>query len=137
MLTLHNLPRARGQDRDLDYLLQLASKHNLTPAILRSAMTTARQRGKARCGKFRIQLRMRGDQSSTYMFSLSDIPFAQAEIANESIEKLRKFTEESLEFGAGRQLRSGRNQTQNTLTRKSEHELIRAPLKPPIAVISR
>ncbi len=95
---LRNLPRTRGLDRDLVYLLQLARKHKLTTPALHSAMLTARQRGKARCGKFSVELRNAEENSSTYMFSVDGKPLAQAKIPNDSISKLKRLPEELSDF---------------------------------------
>jgi hypothetical protein len=85
-------------DRDLIYLLQLTRKHHLTPTILHATMLAARDRGNARHGKFSIELRHRGESSSTYMFSVEGKPLAQAEIPNESVEKLKRLPDEFLPF---------------------------------------
>ncbi len=95
---LRNLPKTRGLDRDLVYLLQLARKHHLTTPVLYSAMLTARERGKARCGKFSIELRDRGEASSTYMFSVDSKPLAQAKIPNDSVHKLKRLPEDLSDF---------------------------------------
>ena len=95
---LRNLPKTRGLDRDLVYLLQLARKHNLTTPVLYTAMVSARERGNSRCGKFSIELRNREEQSSTYMFSVEGKPLAQAKIPNDSISKLKRLPEELSDF---------------------------------------
>lgn len=98
MIVLRNLPKTRGLDRDLVYLLQLARKHNLTTPVLYSAMVAARERGNSRCGKFSIELRNRDELSSTYMFSVEGKPLAQAKIPNDSISKLKRLPEELADF---------------------------------------
>ncbi len=80
------------------YLLQLARKHRLTSAALYSAMLTARERGKSRHGKFSIELRNAGEESSVYMFSFESKPLSQAKIPNSSIDKLRRLPEEFSDF---------------------------------------
>lgn len=94
IIALRNLPKTRGLDRDLVYLLQLARKYNLTTPVLYSAMSSAREDGRGRCGKFSIKLRDRGETSSTYMFSFDDKPLAQAKIQNDSVHKLKRLPEE-------------------------------------------
>ena len=96
------MPKTRGLDRDLVYLLQLARKHNLTTPALYSAMLSARERGNARCGKFSIELRNRGENSSTYMFSVDGKPLAQAKIPNDSINKLKRLPDELSDFDRDR-----------------------------------
>ncbi len=59
-------------------------------------MVSARQRGSARSGKLSIEIRRRGADSSTYMFSFEGKPVAQAEIPDDSIEKLNRLPEEFL-----------------------------------------
>lgn len=95
---LRNLPKTRGLDRDLVYLLQLARKHRLTTPLLYGAMLAARERGNARCGKISIELRNRGEDSSTYMFSVDGRPLAQAKIPNDSINKLKRLPDELSDF---------------------------------------
>lgn len=92
------MPKTRGLDRDLIYLLQLARKHHLTTPVLYSAMQAALERGKARCGKFSIELRNRGENASTYMFSVDDKPLAQAKIPNDSVNKLKRLPDELSDF---------------------------------------
>jgi hypothetical protein len=84
------MPRARGQDRDLIYLLQLAKKHNLATTTLHGSLLSARRRGRARCEKLQVEIRSRGADSSTYMFSVNGKPLSQAVIHDYSIEKLKK-----------------------------------------------
>ncbi len=57
-------------------------------------MLNTQERGKGKCRKFAIELRQRGDTSCVYMFSFHDKPFGQAEIANQSVEKLRRLPEQ-------------------------------------------
>jgi len=94
MPALGNQPRIRGQDRDLVYLLQLARRHNLTASTLHDSLQAAWRRGKARCGELLIEIRLRGEGSSTYMFSVKGQPLAQANIQNDSIRKLTRLPEE-------------------------------------------
>ncbi len=98
MIALRNLPRTRGLDRDLVYLLQLAKKHRLTTPVLHSAMLTARRRGKARCGKFSVELRGAEENCSIYMFSVDGKPLAQAKIRDDSIGKLKRLPDEFSDF---------------------------------------
>lgn len=76
------------------YLLQLARKHNLTPNILHDSMVSAMRRGKARCESLLIEIRMRGEDSSTYMFSVKGEQLSQANIRNESVKVLRRLPDE-------------------------------------------
>lgn len=94
MPALRNLPRTRSLDRDLIYLLQLTKKHELTPTVLHTTMLSARQRGKARCGRFSVELRHRGENSSTYMFCAEGRALAQAQIPDNAIEKLKTMPDE-------------------------------------------
>lgn len=80
------------------YLLQLARKHNLTPNILHDSLLAAWRRGKARCEELQIETRSRGTDSSTYMFSIKGEPFAQANIQNHSIRKLKRLPDEYSKF---------------------------------------
>ena len=91
---LRYLPKSRGTDRDLLYMLQLAEKYDITPQVFHAAMLNAQERGKGKCGKFAIELRQREKTSCVYMFSFHDKPFGQAEIANQSVEKLRRLPEQ-------------------------------------------
>ncbi len=81
------------QDRDLSYLIQFARKHNLTAVDLHASLLATRKRGNALCGTVRIEIRSRGEQSSTYMFSIKGTPLAQATLHNDSIRKLEKLPE--------------------------------------------
>src|SRR3990172_6424709 len=94
MPALRNLPKSRGQDRDLVYLLQLERKHNLAPRNLHDSLMAASQHDKARCEELSIEIRGRGPDSSTYMFSVKGKPLAQANIQNDSIKKLKRLPEE-------------------------------------------
>lgn len=100
MIALRNLPKTRGLDRDLVYLLQLARKHRLTTPALYSAMLKAHERGKARCGKFSIELRDENEIASTYMFSVDGRPLAQAKIPMDSVNKLKRLPDEFSDFDA-------------------------------------
>ena len=84
------MPKTRGTDRDLLYLLQLTKKYDLTPRTLHAAISAARQRGRGRCGKFQIEIRSKAESSSTYLFSADGKSFAQAVIPDQSLEKLRR-----------------------------------------------
>jgi len=95
---LRNLPRGRGQDRDLVYLIQLARRHNLDPSVLHDSLLAARQSGKAQCGEFLVETRLRGENSSTYMFSVKGEPSAQANIQDDSIRKLKRLPAEFSRF---------------------------------------
>jgi len=86
-------PRGHIQDRDLSYLIQFARKHNLTPNNLHASLLATRQRGNAQCGSLRIEIRSRGEKSSTYMFSVKGTPLAQANLQNDSITKLERLPE--------------------------------------------
>jgi hypothetical protein len=91
---LNNIPKGRGRDRDLIYLLQLARKHNLPISGFYDSLLVAERRGKAQCKGLQIEMRSRGEVSSTYMFSLKSEPMAQATIQNHSIRKLKKLPDE-------------------------------------------
>ena len=93
-IALRYLPKSRGTDRDLLYMLQLAEKYDIAPQVFHAAMLNAQERGKGKCGKFAIELRQRSVTSCVYMFSFHDKPFGQAEIANQSVEKLRRLPEQ-------------------------------------------
>jgi len=93
-IALRYLPKSRGSDRDLLYMLQLAEKYDIAPQVFHAAMLNAQERGKGKCGKFAIELRQRADASCVYMFSFNSKPFGQAEIANQSVEKLRRLPEQ-------------------------------------------
>jgi hypothetical protein len=88
----------RGEDRDLVYLLQLARKHNLTPCIFHDSLISAMRRGKARSGDLLIEIRSRGEDSSTYMFSVKGQQFSQAKIRNESVKMLKRLPDEFSSF---------------------------------------
>ncbi len=94
MTALVNVPKTRGLDRDLVYLLQLAKKHNLEPTLLYSALYHARKRGRGKCGKFLIETRTKNEGSCTYLFSPDGRSFAQAVIRDESVEKLKRLPSE-------------------------------------------
>ena len=91
---LGNIPTARGRDRDLIYLLQLARKHNLSLIGFHDSLLVAGRRGKAHCKGLQIEIRSRGEASSTYMFSVKSGPLAQATIQIHSIRKLKKLPPE-------------------------------------------
>jgi nitrogenase subunit NifH len=74
-------------------MLQLAEKYDIAPAAFHASMVTAQERGKGKCGKFAIELRQHGDSSCVYMYSFQGKPLGQAEISNQSIEKLRRLPE--------------------------------------------
>lgn len=93
-IALRYLPKSRGTDRDLLYMLQLGEKYDIAPPVFHAAMLNAQERGKGKCGKFAIELRQRGEASCVYMFSFNGKPFGQAEIANQSVEKLRRLPEQ-------------------------------------------
>ncbi len=92
-LALRYVPKSRGTDRDLLYMLQLADKYDIAPAVFHASMLNAQERGKAKCGKFGIELRQRDVSSCVYMFSFHGKPLGQAEIANQSVEKLKRLPE--------------------------------------------
>lgn len=87
------MPKSRGTDRDLLYMLQLGAKYDIAPAVFHATMLNAQERGKAKCGKFAIELRQRGEFCCVYMFSFQGKPLGQAEIASQSIEKLKRLPE--------------------------------------------
>jgi hypothetical protein len=96
------MPKTRGTDRDLLYLLQLTRKYDLTPRTLHAAISTAHQRKHGHCGKLQIEIRSRREDSSTYMFSADGKSFAQAVIPDISLEKLRRLPDEFSSYpGAG------------------------------------
>jgi hypothetical protein len=83
-------------------MLQLAEKYDIAPPVFHASMLNAQERGKAKCGKFAIELRQRGASSCVYMFSHHDKPLGQAEIANQSVEKLRRLPEQFTGLGIRR-----------------------------------
>ena len=83
------------------YLLQLARKHNLSVKGFYDSLLAAERRGKANCRGLKIEIRARGEASSTYMFSAEDEPLAQATIRSNSIRKLRKIPVEYANFLQG------------------------------------
>ena len=87
-------PKTRSPDRDLIYLLQLASKHNLTASAFHDSLLATWQQHKTQCGDLLIELRQRGERSSTYMFSAKGHALAQAKIKNDSIGKLNHLPDE-------------------------------------------
>jgi len=92
-LALRYMPKTRGTDRDLLYMLQLAEKYDISPTAFHASMVTAQERGRGKCGKFAIELRQHGDSSCVYMYSFQGKPLGQAEISNQSIDKLRRLPE--------------------------------------------
>jgi len=109
-IALRYVPKSRGTDRDLLYMLQLAEKYDIAHPVFHAAMLNAQERGKAKCGKFVVELRQRGESSCVYMFSFQDKPLGQAEIANQSVEKLRRLPEQFT--GLGIRKREDRNRSQ-------------------------
>jgi len=91
---LRRLLRIGRFDRDILYLLQIAEKHNVSPALLHASMLAARDHGVSRCGRVSIELRLRGVASSTYMFSVEGRPVAQADIPNHSVRELKNLQNE-------------------------------------------
>jgi hypothetical protein len=98
-IALRYVPKSRGTDRDLLYMLQLAEKYDITRPVFHTAMLNAQERGKAKCGKFVVELRQRGEASCVYMFSFQDKPLGQAEIADQSVEKLGRLPEQFAGLG--------------------------------------
>jgi len=82
-LALRYMRNSRGTDRDLQYMLQLAEKCDIAPAVFHASMLTAQEGGKVECGKIAIELRQHGESSCVYMFSFQGKPLGQAEIANQ------------------------------------------------------
>jgi hypothetical protein len=76
------------------YLLGLARTHHITPEVLHDSLLGLRHRGKVQCGALEIEIRALGEQSSTYMFSLNGKPFAQANLQDDSVRKLKRVPEE-------------------------------------------
>jgi hypothetical protein len=66
--------------------------------MLHDSLEAALRRGKARCEELLIEMRGRGEASSTYMFSVKGHPLGQAQIRDESIEKLVKLPDEFSSF---------------------------------------
>ena len=52
------------------------------------------ENGKAQCGGLLIEIRLRGEDSSTYMFSVKGRQVAQANLRNESVRKLKHLPDE-------------------------------------------
>ena len=92
-LAIGYMPKSRGSDRDLMYMLQLSNKYDIAPAVFHASILNAQERGKAKCGKFAIELRQRAELSCVYMFSFQGKPLGQAELSNQSIDKLRRLPE--------------------------------------------
>jgi len=84
---------ARSQDKDLAYLLRLAKKHKLTADNLHDSLRAKGLRGKAQCGELTIEMRLCGEGSSTYLFSVGGKLLSQANLQNDSIRKLKRLPE--------------------------------------------
>ena len=85
-------------------------------------MLAARERGRSRCGNVTIETRRRGERSSTYMFSVEGKPLAQAEIPNDSVEKLGNLPEGFNDF-LGAEERPGSSSKQDPRLEKSIGDL--------------
>ena len=79
-------------------MLQLARKYNLSLKSFHDSLIAAERRGKAQCKNLKIEIRSRGDISSTYMFSVEGEPLAQAMIRAASVRKLKKVPAEYSSF---------------------------------------
>jgi hypothetical protein len=98
--------KARSPDRDLIYLLQLARKYNVAAEALHDSLLTTWRQRKAQCGELMIELRLRGKRSSTYMFSVKGHALSQADIKDESVDKLTRLPDEFSSFLNGEDKRS-------------------------------
>jgi len=116
-IALRYVPKSRGTDRDLLYMLQLAEKYDIARPVFHAAMLNAQERGKAKCGKFAVELRQRGELSCVYMFSLQDKPLGQAEIANQSVEKLKRLPEQFTGLGIRKREDQHRTETRESSIR--------------------
>jgi hypothetical protein len=61
---------------------------------LHDAVLATWENGRAQCGALLIEIRLRGEDSSTYMFSVKGRQVAQANLRNESVRKLRRLPDE-------------------------------------------
>jgi len=61
---------------------------------LHDAVLATWESGRAQCGGLLIEIRLRGEDSSTYMFSVKGRQVAQANLRNESVRKLKRLPEE-------------------------------------------
>ena len=61
---------------------------------LHNSVLATWESGRAKCGKLVIEIRLRGEQSSTYKFSIKGREVAQANLRNESVRKLKKLPDE-------------------------------------------
>lgn len=93
-VAMRSLAKGRGADRDLLYLLVLAKKYDLEPTALYHALLKARDSKNATCGPLSIELRARGDNTLSFMFSHGNTSVAQAAISEVSLAKLRNVPQE-------------------------------------------
>jgi len=61
-------------------------------------LLAARQRGKVQCGELEIKVRVLGEQSSIYMFSVNGKALAQADLQDDSVRKLKRLPKEYSSF---------------------------------------
>jgi hypothetical protein len=78
--------------------MQLAKKHKLAAIPLHDSLLATWERGKTQCGELQIELRLRGESSSTYMFSVNGKPLAQANIKNDCVRRLKRLPNEFTRF---------------------------------------
>jgi replication factor A1 len=93
-VAMRSLARGRGSDRDLVYLLMLAKKYELDPTALHRALVKARDSKNASCGSLSIDLRARGNNTLSFMFSQNNRSVAQAALSEASLAKLRNVPQE-------------------------------------------
>jgi len=78
--------------------MQLAKKHKLTANALHASFLKVWASSKARCGDLQIEIRLRGESSCTYMFSVKGKALAQASIKNDSVSRLKRLPDEFKRF---------------------------------------
>ncbi|HMK82942.1 MAG TPA: hypothetical protein VK503_04430 [Candidatus Bathyarchaeia archaeon] len=86
--------------------MQLAKKHKLTATALHAAFLKTWAGSKAQCGELQIEIRLRGESSCTYMFSVKGKALAQASIKNDSVNRLKRLPDEFKGFLEDQELHS-------------------------------
>jgi hypothetical protein len=72
-------------------------------------LLAARQRGRVQCGELEIEIRALGERSSIYMFSVNGKTFAQANLQDDSIRKLKRLQAEFSRFLEAEERRADSN----------------------------
>jgi len=93
-VAMRSIATGRGSDRDLVYLLILAKKYGLEPSALHHALLKAKDSKNATCGPLSIELRARGHNTVSFMFSQGNRSLAQAALSETSLAKLRNVPQE-------------------------------------------